>query len=352
MTIRKEHFMKIQGRVIQALCLFGLWLGVGLQAQAQTDTVTYVYTDPQGTPLVRADASGNVVAKYDYTPYGNSIASLGAAPNGLGYTGHVNDPETGLIYMQARYYQPTGRFLSPDPAKPAAGNIDNFNRYAYVNNNPIIGNDPSGMFVTRLGGDQIECEIYIHDGCGTESPEYDEISASNENFAGSNNTQGAPGKQGLNYQSFEGPIHEFDGSFFWKITWILTTPSTSGGYVVQEINSNLSGAGSNGKQINKMIHYWEAWHVSQGQINTDMITSQNYQFDDAFQVRPPGVGVGVLKTNASARFYEGLKLPSTFQIGNVGYAGDLPATYIDPHLPLTKATEPVIRSYTVEWPAK
>lgn len=136
--------MKISRFVIRALCLLGLWLGLGLQAHAQTDTVTYVYTDPQGTPLVEADASGNIVARYDYTPYGSSVASLGNPPNGPGYTGHVNDPETGLVYMQARYYQPTGRFLSPDPEEPTPGNIFDFNRYSYVDNNPIIHTDPTG----------------------------------------------------------------------------------------------------------------------------------------------------------------------------------------------------------------
>ena len=137
--------MKISRYVIQALCVLGLWLGWGLQAHAQTDTVTYVYTDPQGTPLVEADAQGNVIARYDYTPYGNAVASLGGAPNGPGYTGHVNDPETGLVYMQARYYDPAvGRFLSTDPVGPASGNAFNFNRYAYANNNPIINTDPDG----------------------------------------------------------------------------------------------------------------------------------------------------------------------------------------------------------------
>lgn len=144
MTIEKGHTMKISQRVIRLLCLLGLLLGLGLQAHAQTDTVTYVYTDPQGTPLVKADASGNVIARYDYTPYGNAVTSLGSPPNGPGYTGHVNDPETGLMYMQARYYQPDGRFLSPDPVGPSAGNILEFNRYAYAKNNPINFLDPDG----------------------------------------------------------------------------------------------------------------------------------------------------------------------------------------------------------------
>lgn len=152
MAIEKGHTMKISRFVIRALCLLGLWLGLGLQAHAQTDTVTYVYTDPQGTPLVEADASGNIVARYDYTPYGSSVASLGNPPNGPGYTGHVNDPETGLVYMQARYYQPIGRFLSPDPVGPAAGNVYSFNRYDYANGNPVRFTDPDGRKCATMDG--------------------------------------------------------------------------------------------------------------------------------------------------------------------------------------------------------
>jgi RHS repeat-associated protein len=119
--------------------LFGLLLG--LTGIAHADTVTYIYTDAQGTPLAEADAQGNITATFDYRPYG-SIA-LGTAPKGPGYTGHVNDPDTGLVYMQARYYDPTiGRFLSRDPA----GQRASFNDYAYVNDNPINSIDPTGMF--------------------------------------------------------------------------------------------------------------------------------------------------------------------------------------------------------------
>lgn len=151
--------MKISRLAIQALFLLSLWLGLGLQAQAQTDTVTYVYTDPQGTPLVEADAQGNIVARYDYTPYGNAVASLGNPPNGPGYTGHVNDLETGLVYMQARYYDPAvGRFLSVDPVTPAAGNAFNFSRYAYANNNPIANVDPDGR--QEEDGGEVAEEFY------------------------------------------------------------------------------------------------------------------------------------------------------------------------------------------------
>lgn len=100
-------------------------------------TVTYIYTDPQGTPLAEADAQGNVTSTFEYKPYG--IQVLGVASAKIGYTGHVNDPETSLVYMQARYYDPViGRFISVDAIK------SNLNKYAYANNSPMVFIDPDG----------------------------------------------------------------------------------------------------------------------------------------------------------------------------------------------------------------
>lgn len=114
-----------------------------LNSVAHAGAVIYVYTDPQGTPLAEADINGNITATYDYVPYGSQ--AMGAPLNGPGYTGHVNDPESGFVYMQARYYDPsTGRFLSKDPIGPAIGNAFNFNRYEYANNNPINNIDADG----------------------------------------------------------------------------------------------------------------------------------------------------------------------------------------------------------------
>ncbi|MHB1059113.1 MAG: RHS repeat-associated core domain-containing protein [Rhodanobacter sp.] len=123
----------------------GAMLGLLLWGAAHAGTVTYVYTDAQGTPVMESDAQGHITARYEYTPYGVVVTSVGAAPDGVGYTGHVNDPETGLVYMQARYYDPgRGGFLSVDPVGPSPGDVFGFNRYAYAGNNPIKNVDPDG----------------------------------------------------------------------------------------------------------------------------------------------------------------------------------------------------------------
>ncbi|EIL88706.1 hypothetical protein UU7_17072 [Rhodanobacter spathiphylli B39] len=131
-----------------------LWL---LAMMAHAGTVTYVYTDAQGTPVMESDAQGHITKRFEYTPYGMPVTSVGAAPDGPGYTGHVNDPETGLVYMQARYYDPeVGRFLSVDPVGPQAGNIFNIGRFGYVSGNPIMLVDPSGRS-PRHGKDMEIC---------------------------------------------------------------------------------------------------------------------------------------------------------------------------------------------------
>lgn len=57
------------------------------------------------------------------------------------------DP-SGLIYMQARFYLPMyGRFASPDPARDQHfEQTQSWNIYSYVQNNPTMMIDPTGMF--------------------------------------------------------------------------------------------------------------------------------------------------------------------------------------------------------------
>lgn len=129
-------------RTIFAACC--MWLLLVVVAHA--GTVSYIYTDPQGTPLAEADVSGNITATFDYKPYGSQ--ALGNPPTGPGYTGHVNDPDTNFVYMQARYYDPAvGRFISLDPVTPKASDLYSFNRFSYAGDNPVVHTDPTGKCV-------------------------------------------------------------------------------------------------------------------------------------------------------------------------------------------------------------
>lgn len=110
-------------------------------------TVTYVYSDAQGTPLAEADSSGNVIAMYDYKPYGSSYAGSGMSTpvDGIGYSGHIDDVDTTFVYMQARYYDPSiGRFISIDPSPVQDGGLWKFGRYGFADSNPIVNSDPNG----------------------------------------------------------------------------------------------------------------------------------------------------------------------------------------------------------------
>ncbi|MBY0577470.1 MAG: RHS repeat-associated core domain-containing protein, partial [Burkholderiales bacterium] len=92
---------------------------------------------------------GSPVWSADYTTFGDRlIGQTGTSANRLQYTGRELD-STGLYYYRARYYDPSiGRFLSEDPLGFAAG----INFYAYVGNNPVNANDPSGKEGVGLVG--------------------------------------------------------------------------------------------------------------------------------------------------------------------------------------------------------
>ncbi|MCX7513169.1 RHS repeat domain-containing protein [Frateuria hangzhouensis] len=111
-------------------------------AQA-AETSTYVLTDDQGTVLMLTDNHGNPIARFDHRPYGQQSGPVNAGP---GYTGHVEDPDTGLVYMQARYYDSeVGRFLSVDPLATPIGSEYFGSRYLYANAGPIQYIDPYGL---------------------------------------------------------------------------------------------------------------------------------------------------------------------------------------------------------------
>ena len=82
---------------------------------------------------------------YEYDIWGNLTSKTEAMPQPYRYAGEPQDDESGLIYLRARYYDPTvARFLTEDMY---TGQIDNpltLNLYTYVGNNPLTHVDPTG----------------------------------------------------------------------------------------------------------------------------------------------------------------------------------------------------------------
>jgi RHS repeat-associated protein len=161
-----------------------------------TNTLNYLLTDHLGSTSVVVNPSGAVVARQLYAPYGTVRYSSGVLPTQAGYTGQIADSSTGLMYYNARYYDPAiGRFISADSIVPGEdkaslkpltvdfheaqfvlglngenaftlqngfwfqlsrqekqqakhpfgpGDPQTLNRYAYVLNNPVKYTDPSG----------------------------------------------------------------------------------------------------------------------------------------------------------------------------------------------------------------
>jgi RHS repeat-associated protein len=103
----------------------------------------FVHTDGLGSPVGRTNAAKTVVSRTRYEPYG--LTATGTVPTTIGFTGHVNDADTGLVYMQQRYYDPVAaRFMSTDPVLTDAETGGSFNRYTYANNSPYKYVDPDG----------------------------------------------------------------------------------------------------------------------------------------------------------------------------------------------------------------
>jgi len=109
-------------------------------SELRSSTSSYYEQDGLGSVTSMSNSAGALANTYSYDSFGKLIASTGSVTNPFQYTGREFDPETGLRYYRARYYdQSVGRFLNEDPARLGA------NYYAYVSNGPTRWTDPSGL---------------------------------------------------------------------------------------------------------------------------------------------------------------------------------------------------------------
>jgi RHS repeat-associated protein len=111
--------------------------------------------DQLGSTSVAYRADGSETLRQFYHPWGGLRGSSEpVVPTDVGFTGQRLDTSTGLMFYQARYYDPLiGRFISPDSLVPDPSDPQDLNRYSYVSNNPATNTDPSGHCV--IAGQQI-----------------------------------------------------------------------------------------------------------------------------------------------------------------------------------------------------
>ena len=147
-----------QGRVIrQSNGLEFFYDYEGIAACRYNDQLYLYITDGQGNVIALIDTNGNEVVQYWYDAWGNHkvVDANGneiTSSNHLGnlnpfrYRGYYYDTETGLYFLQTRYYDPeVGRFLNRDSVQYAdPETINGLNLYAYCLNNPVEYVDPTG----------------------------------------------------------------------------------------------------------------------------------------------------------------------------------------------------------------
>jgi RHS repeat-associated protein len=125
----------------------------GTLSEVET-TRRYLHTDHLGSVVAATNIDGDIVWANDYTPFGETTGANGFNDEFARFTGKEMDPDTGLYYSNARWYDPElGRFITEDPIK------DGLNYYVYCANNPLRYTDPTGL---RLD-DDLETDLKRND---------------------------------------------------------------------------------------------------------------------------------------------------------------------------------------------
>ena len=140
---------------------------IGLQYRNKTyekyDFDTYYFEkNLQGDIIAIYTENGTKIGSYTYDAWGNCTVSTESGTttiqkqivrtlNPFRYRGYYYDTDTGLYYLQSRYYNPKwGRFLNADGYVNANGDLIGFNMYAYCGNSPVNRVDSTGQFWKEL----------------------------------------------------------------------------------------------------------------------------------------------------------------------------------------------------------
>ncbi|WP_150517283.1 polymorphic toxin-type HINT domain-containing protein [Streptomyces subrutilus] len=123
-------------------------LSITRTTTAGTSTLAYQSSDHHGTNGVQFNATDLAQVRRPADPFGNERGTQpapGTWAGDKGFVGGTKEKSTGFTLLGAREYDATtGRFISPDPLIDAS-DPQQWNAYAYSNNDPINKSDPSGL---------------------------------------------------------------------------------------------------------------------------------------------------------------------------------------------------------------
>lgn len=169
-TQSNRHYISAGGQAIAVLVTNGSLPALDATAMAPADLTTvnaqkleYWHKDQLGSLIATTDHAGAVTARYSYDPfgkrryanssydaYGNLVVDWrtdGGPGTDRGFTGHEHLDDMGIVHMNGRLYDPTiARIMQADPFVQEPRNLQNYDRYAYCFNSPLVCTDPTGYF--------------------------------------------------------------------------------------------------------------------------------------------------------------------------------------------------------------
>ncbi|MFE2239953.1 polymorphic toxin-type HINT domain-containing protein [Streptomyces virginiae] len=137
-------------------------LSITRTTTAGKSSLSYQASDHHGTNGVQFNATDLAHVRRPADPFGNERGtqpSPGTWAGDKGFVGGTKEESTGLTLLGAREYDPTtGRFISPDPIIEP-GDPQQWNAYAYSNNDPVNKADPSGL--RYIGDTEADSTYYL-----------------------------------------------------------------------------------------------------------------------------------------------------------------------------------------------
>jgi len=131
--------------------------GGGLRVQTDsTSNLSYLVQDHLNSTAMTLSNSGAVTGEVIYSAWGETRATYGTTPTKKLYTSQY-EAEAGLYFYNARWFDSElGRFAQADTIVPDSLDPQSWNRYTYVNNNPILYTDSSGHWVVETNNPEEE----------------------------------------------------------------------------------------------------------------------------------------------------------------------------------------------------